>query len=227
MSQPVGLRSPRGRSQRKRGQAMVEFALIAPTFFLLIMGALDFPLMLFSIGSAKFASADAARIEGQVGDSPGRNLCGATCTSLGIGQGVNGTDCDADCQAIVSIHGSPLFTSSLVRVLEIDVIKETVSGGTLSDSKWETKFLPSGQPCAQYNVNYRNGTARTYCITTGLGLTAYSTNTRDVIFGQTDTLKFDIVYEYDWKTGLVSVINPVPPELHASYVVSLEPQGYR
>jgi hypothetical protein len=36
-----------------------------------------------------------------------------------------------------------------------------------------------------------------------------------------------VVYEYDWKTGLINVVFPVPPELHASYVVSLEPQGYR
>jgi Flp pilus assembly protein TadG len=216
----------RGSSGRhKRGQSLTELALMAPVFFLMMMAAFDFSLAMFSIGSARFGVADAARIEGQVGNSPGRNACDATCKRLGIGQGVNGTDCDADCQAIVSLNKSPRMTSSLARVFEVDVIKETVSGGTLSDSTTVSKYRADGGPCNQFTVTYPNNQTRTFCVTTGI--TAYATSSRNVIFGQTDTLKLDVVYEYPWKTGVVSALIPVPPLLHASYVVNLEPEGYR
>lgn len=205
---------------------MTEFALIAPVFFLMVMGAFDFSLMMYTIASGRFAAADAARVEAQVGSDPGINACNSTCASLGLGQGSKGTDCDADCQAISNIHQSPIFTSKLARVLEIDIIKQTASANrTLSDSNTRNTYTPGGLACSgrQYTVTYRNGATRPYCVVTGYS--AYTS--RDVIFGQTDALKVDIVYEYDWKAGLMNVVFPQPPELHASYVVNLEPQGYR
>ena len=106
---------------------MVEFALIAPVFMALLFGAFDFSLWMYSIGSARFAAADAARVEAQVADNPGRNACGTVCSRLGIGQGTNSTDCDADCQALVEVAQSTLVTSSFARILEIDVVRQSVA----------------------------------------------------------------------------------------------------
>lgn len=56
--------SPRRRS---RGQAMVEFALVAPVFFLMFFGLIEFALINSSITSFNFAAKDAARIGSLLG----------------------------------------------------------------------------------------------------------------------------------------------------------------
>jgi hypothetical protein len=214
----------KGRAEGERGQALLEFTLIAPVFFLVVFGAFDFGLMMFTIGSARFAAADAARVEALVGDSPGLNACKATCFRLGLGQGSPANNCNADCQAAVAINESSLLTSSFARILEVDVIKQTLNAdGSLTDSSTVNKYQGNGQLCSPFTVNYPNGSFRTYCTPASSN---YSPGRRNAFFGQMDYLKIDIVYEYDWKTGLLFSVFPQPPELHASYTVQLEPKSY-
>ncbi|HEX7613478.1 MAG TPA: TadE/TadG family type IV pilus assembly protein, partial [Candidatus Limnocylindrales bacterium] len=60
MSNPK--RSPSGRrSNRRRGQAMVEFALVIPIFLLVLSGMLDFGFALFSRMTVINAARDGAR----------------------------------------------------------------------------------------------------------------------------------------------------------------------
>lgn len=56
--------SPRKRS---RGQAMVEFALVAPVFFLMFFGLIEYALINSSITTFNFAAKDAARIGSLLG----------------------------------------------------------------------------------------------------------------------------------------------------------------
>ncbi len=53
--------------RRSRGQAMVEFALVAPVFFLMFFGLIEFALINSSITSFNFAAKDAARIGSLLG----------------------------------------------------------------------------------------------------------------------------------------------------------------
>jgi len=55
------------RQRRARGQAMVEFALVAPLFFLVFFGFIEFALISSSIASFNFAAKDAARIGSLLG----------------------------------------------------------------------------------------------------------------------------------------------------------------
>lgn len=57
--------SPRHR--RARGQAMVEFALVAPLFFLVFFGFVEFALINASIAGYNFAAKDGARIGSLLG----------------------------------------------------------------------------------------------------------------------------------------------------------------
>jgi hypothetical protein len=51
------------------GQALVEFALVAPLFFMLIFGIIEFSLINASIGAFNFAAKDAARLGSLLGRS--------------------------------------------------------------------------------------------------------------------------------------------------------------
>ena len=50
------------RRRRARGQALVEFALVAPIFFLLLFGVIEFSVINTAIGIYNFAAKDAARL---------------------------------------------------------------------------------------------------------------------------------------------------------------------
>lgn len=45
----------------QRGQAMVEFALIAPVLFLVLLGLFEFSLLVFAATSAQYAAMEGAR----------------------------------------------------------------------------------------------------------------------------------------------------------------------
>ena len=57
----------RRRRRRSRGQAIVEFAMIAPIFFALIFGLLEFALIGMSVATYNFAAKDGARVGSLLG----------------------------------------------------------------------------------------------------------------------------------------------------------------
>jgi Flp pilus assembly protein TadG len=54
---------------RRRGQSLTEFALIVPVLFLLILGVLDGGLLMFSVGTAKYAAGEGSRLAAQLGNA--------------------------------------------------------------------------------------------------------------------------------------------------------------
>ena len=74
----AGARTPIGRGHRSRGQAVVEFAIVVPVMFLLLLIALDFGRLFFSYVSISNAAREgAAYAAGQPNDCGG-NPCLAT-----------------------------------------------------------------------------------------------------------------------------------------------------
>lgn len=63
---PVG-GTQRMRRRRSRGQAIVEFAMIAPIFFALLFGLLEFALIGMSVATYNFAAKDSARVGSLLG----------------------------------------------------------------------------------------------------------------------------------------------------------------
>lgn len=59
----------RHRRRGSRGQALVEFALVAPLFFTLLFGVIEFSLINASVSSFQFATEDAARLGSLLGRS--------------------------------------------------------------------------------------------------------------------------------------------------------------
>jgi Flp pilus assembly protein TadG len=52
----------------RRGQTLTEFALVVPVLCMLIMGVLDGALLMFSVGTARYASTEGSRLAAQLGN---------------------------------------------------------------------------------------------------------------------------------------------------------------
>jgi Flp pilus assembly protein TadG len=86
-----------------RGQAITEFALIAPVFLFMILATLEAGLLTFSVGTARYAAEAAGRLGSQLGNyylSPAVN---------------------ADQSMVQSIRQSPLGTTKLATVDGVDI----------------------------------------------------------------------------------------------------------
>ena len=59
----------RRRGLRTFGQTMTEFALVVPVLFILILGVLDGGLLMFSVGTARYAAVEGARQAAQLGNA--------------------------------------------------------------------------------------------------------------------------------------------------------------
>ena len=117
------------RRLRARGQAIVEFALVAPLFFALIFGLIEFSLISISISSFNVAAEDGARI----GSLLGR------------------TDPTVD-QQIVTAVASHVNGVSVAHPLTIEVFKADVtgqpvtSGGNIVENVYDINGNPIGTP---------------------------------------------------------------------------------
>jgi Flp pilus assembly protein TadG len=57
-----------GKRTRTRGQTLTEFALVVPVLLVLIMGVLDGALLMFSVGTARYAAAEGSRVAATLGN---------------------------------------------------------------------------------------------------------------------------------------------------------------
>ena len=96
--------------RRSRGQTMTEFALVSPVLLLILFGVLESGLLLFSVGTARFAAGEAARQEAESG-----NAANADALTMGI------------------VRGTALGTTNLAQVRHVDIYKlNQQANGTLT-----------------------------------------------------------------------------------------------
>ncbi len=100
----------RGRRRHAAGQAIVEFALITPVFFLTFFGVVEFALIMASIGSFDFAGRDGARVG---------SILGRTDPQV-----------DQDIVNAVTVHVQSIV---MAKVTEIDVYRANPNDGTCYD----------------------------------------------------------------------------------------------
>ena len=172
----------RRHARRGAGQALPEFALIAPVLFLMLLGVFEASMLLFGVATARYAVGEAARVDAQLGAVS-----------------------NADQQAITTIRGTAVGTSTYVTITEIDIYKLIQSGtGTLS------------QDSSNVNKYHLDGTVIQE---------PWLPSSRNTTLGSSDYLGVTIFYYYDWKTGpLKAAARRVT--LTAIYYIRLEPQKY-
>jgi Flp pilus assembly protein TadG len=89
---------------------MVEFALVAPLILFLLFGVIESSLLLFSVGTARYAAGEGARQAAELGNAT-----------------------NTDTSTVQVIRTGPLGQTTLVSVTEIDIFRMTQdSSGVLT-----------------------------------------------------------------------------------------------
>jgi Flp pilus assembly protein TadG len=97
-------------TRRSRGQTLTEFALVSPVLLLVLFGILESGLLLFSVGTARFAAGEAARQEAESGNAAA-----------------------ADSLTVSVVRGTAIGTTRIAQVQRIDIYKlNEQSNGTLT-----------------------------------------------------------------------------------------------
>jgi Flp pilus assembly protein TadG len=117
------VRFSRGK-KRGHGQTMTEFALVVPILLVLIMGVLDGALLLFSVGTARYADSEGSRVASQAGSA-------AT----------------ADAQVLQIIRNN-VGTTRLFDVTEVDIYKlnQDGNGNLTPDPTRYNRYALDGTP---------------------------------------------------------------------------------
>jgi hypothetical protein len=192
---------------------MLEFALSAPLFFLLLCGVIEFGVLMFDTATTRFAASEAAKVEAQVGNQA--TLCGSFtgCTDIyGNSAAQAATACDADCQAIIAVHKTALGGLKLEQVNYIEIQQIQASGGNFSPY--------SPVRCQRYNFD-----GSLYTKSPLGGCSNYPATGRGVVTGLMDYVQVNINFTYNWMTALLRSAAPIPT-LDTKFVVRLEPQQF-
>lgn len=160
--------------ERSRAQAMVEFAIVAPILFFLLLGIVESGLLLFVVGSARWGASEVARQESESGNAA-----------------------NADQVSLQVLQRSAMGTTSLAQVNEVDIYRlvEQGNGTLLIDPAHFNRYQLDGAsigvivwPPAMRNV--RNGQSDF------LGITVkYQYNWKTGIFLASSPLQLQQLYE--------------------------------
>lgn len=199
---PGGLRHrlERQRSQMRapsRGQALVEFALVAPLFLLLLFGVVEYSLINASIGAFNFAAKEGARNEAIIGNGQPPT----PYSSMNIDQYV--------VQNQVMPHITGLV---MAQVQEVVIFKSDQTGNCYGQAGVQP---PS---CTQENT-LTPGSGGTWNMTTGW------TTPRNDQLSNADYVGVYIAYTYTYLTAFFAVTSPTL-HLAAVSVQRIEPQQF-
>ena len=103
---------------------MTEFALVFPVLFLLLLGTLDGGLLLFSVGSARYAAGEGSRLAATLGNAD-----------------------STDAQVLGAVR-STVSQTSLFQVDEVDIYKldQDGSGNLTPNPTFFNRYLLDGTP---------------------------------------------------------------------------------
>jgi Flp pilus assembly protein TadG len=129
------------KNRAQLGQSLTEFALVAPVLLFLLFGIIESSLVVFVVGSGRFAAGEASRQAAQSGNQP-----------------------NADTMAVQVIRNGALGTTSLASVTEVDIYRLVQQPGgqlTVDSTKYNRYRLdgtpitsPVPWPPASRNVRY-------------------------------------------------------------------------
>ena len=153
---------------------MVEFAIVAPVLFFMLLGIFESGLLLFVVGTARWGTAEVARQESESGNAA-----------------------NADQVSITVLRNSAIGTTSLGQVNEIDIyhLIQQVNGTLTVDNAHYNRYDINGNPLAVITWpsptrNVRNGQSDF------LGITLhYQYNWKTGVFLSGSPLQLQQLYE--------------------------------
>jgi TadE-like protein len=197
-SSPQRRRGARRGRRLSRGQAIVEFAMVAPLFLLMLFGFIEFALIGASVAAFNFAAKDAAR----------------------LGSYLATTTCDVDNQMVNLIKGrvSGVVVAHLVT---IEIFKSDATGayqGTVEDSYDNT--AGGTAPCWKVLAGMCPSGIQ------GLINCTWPVDMRNDSLINADYLGVRISYNYTYLTAFISGGNSTL-SLTATAVQRIEPQSFQ
>lgn len=117
------VRFSRGRPHG-RGQTLTEFALVVPVLLMLVMGVVDGALLMFSVGTARYAASEGSRLGSQLGNA-------------------SSTD-----SQVVALIRQNVTSTQLFDVSEIDIYKlnQDGNGNLTPDPTFYNRYRLDGSP---------------------------------------------------------------------------------
>ena len=103
---------------------MTEFALVVPVLLMLIMGVLDGAMLMFSVGTARYAASEGSRLASQLGNAD-----------------------TADSQVVTLIRNN-VTSTRLFDVTEIDIyrVDQDLNGNLTPDPTYYNRYALDGTP---------------------------------------------------------------------------------
>lgn len=185
---------------RTRGQALVEFALVAPLFLLLLFGVVEYSLINSSIGAYNFAAKDAAREGAILGKS---GAPGSTST----------TPIDPDTYIVNNIILPRLTGLVIAQMSTIEIFHANQTGACVSTT------ASNGTSVCQEDVWSQSGGA--WASTSN----NWPSSQRNDQLANADYLGVRLTYTYTYLTALFAITSPTI-NLAATSVQRIEPQEY-
>jgi Flp pilus assembly protein TadG len=198
---PTRRRQPRARhgAQRQRGQSLVEFALVFPIFWAVLIGLVEFSFLFQSVLAVSFASRNAAVIGAEAGNAP-----------------------TADCSILHSVEGDLGAPSVPGQIQKVD-ISWTDSNGVAKAGATTTytRSTSSTIACTVNGVSY----TLPYVLTINGYPIASRCSTRTGCAGHSglDTIGVQVTYAYIYHTPYGAVLGGTGMTLVRSSEMRLEP----
>ena len=187
---------------------MVEFALVGPIFFVLLFGAVNGGLILFSINAADQTANIGVQQLAALGDYLGPPPAGSNMTNCQIGP----NQCNADEIALYKMQKTGLESTGNAKVVSYRITKLTYSQATHLLTTYTDINCPAPDGCYDlYTVANQSWSGNwPPC---GCG-------NRNTTSANADYIRLDIDYTYQWLFQSGAAVN-----LTATRVIRLEPQS--
>ena len=166
------------RSRQDRGQSLVEFALVFPIFFTLLLGLIEFAFVFNAILAVNYAARDAALAAAEAGDRSG-----------------------ADCIILDSVDRAVSAPADDARVISVEIFKANSNGGAIGSP---TVYVRDASGVAGTSCTYADSTTLTvhYHLTTDGYPIASRCNIMNGCGGSTavDNIGVRVTYNHPWIT---------------------------
>ena len=168
------------RSKKDRGQSLVEFALVFPIFFTLLLGLIEFAFVFNAILAVNYAARVAALAAAEAGDRSG-----------------------ADCIILDSVDRAVSAPTDDNRIVSVEIFKANANGGIIGTPTTYTRDAPSstGTSCT-----YADSTTLTVHYT--LTVDGYPIDARCNIMNgcdggtSVDNIGVRVTYNHPWITPI-------------------------
>lgn len=196
----------------RRGQALVEMAMVLPIFLLLVLGTLEFGIAFDHNLTLEYATREGARTGSALANGGGTLGCGA-------GQSPNAATVDnnvvAAVERVLASTGSPIKLPEVAEIRIYKVATGNTGGKEVAGTVNRWTYTPGAGPVV-------NGTPLDFSPDLAMQGWPACTRTNGV---NPDSIGVSVRYTYRLQTSLGALVNIVDFDMRDHTVMALNPTG--